>query len=59
MKIEKRVLHVSGAASLLCVSSQKIYQMIASGELFAYKAGKAWKIPEESIENYLKSKVPR
>lgn len=53
MQINKEVLHVSDAASLLCVSSQKIYEMIRKGELAAYKDGKAWKIHVASIESYV------
>lgn len=57
MKIEKLVLHVSDAASLIGVSSQKIYQMIHDNELAAYKAGKAWKISVASIEDYIKLRL--
>ena len=57
MQIEKLVLHVSDAASLIGVSSQKIYQMIHDGELTAYKAGKAWKIPVKAVEDYIKLRL--
>lgn len=59
MQINKEVLHVSDAASLLCVSSQKIYEMIRNGELAAYKSGKAWKIHAASIENYVHSQLSK
>lgn len=59
MQIEKLVLHVSDAASLIGVSSQTIYQMIYNKELSAYKAGKAWKISASSIEDYIKLKMSR
>lgn len=59
MKLEKLVLHVSDAASLLGVSSQKIYEMIHNGELDAYKAGKAWKISAASVENYIKVQLSK
>lgn len=59
MQIEKLVVHVSDAASLIGVSSQKIYQMIHTGELAAYKAGKAWKIPTVDIEAYIQSRLTR
>jgi excisionase family DNA binding protein len=57
MQIEKIVLHVSDAASLLGVSSQKIYEMIHNGELHAFKAGKAWKISATDIESYVKLRL--
>ena len=57
MKIDKQVLHVAEAASVLCCSSQVIYDLIHKGSLPAYKTGKAWKIPEGSIHDYIKSKL--
>ncbi|MEN6413426.1 MAG: helix-turn-helix domain-containing protein [Veillonellales bacterium] len=59
MLIEKLALHVSDAASLLGVSSQKVYQMIHNNELDAYKAGKAWKIPVEALKAYMKSRLAK
>ena len=59
MQIEKLVLHVSDAASLIGVSSHKIYEMIQSKELLAYKAGKAWKIPTDAVEDYIKLRLSK
>ncbi len=59
MQIEKLVLHVSDAASLLGVSSHKVYEMIHAGELSAYKAGKAWKIYDSSIAAYIRSRLSK
>lgn len=57
MQVEKLVLHVSDAASLIGVSAQKIYQMIHDNELPAYKAGKVWKIPATAVEDYIKFRL--
>jgi len=57
MNIDKKVLHVSDAASLLNCSSEIIYQLIHANKLPAYKTGKAWKIPEESIKNYIACRI--
>ena len=57
MFINKSVFHVSDAASLLCCSSQVIYELIHNGKLFAYKDGKAWKIPEKSINDYINARI--
>mgnify|MGYP003618943748 FL=1 len=59
MRIEKLVLHVSDAASLIGVSSHKIYEMIQNKELPAYKAGKVWKIPSEAVEDYIKLRLSK
>lgn len=57
MNIDKKVLHVSDAASVLSCSSEVIYKLIHENKLPAYKTGRAWKIPEESIENYIKCRI--
>jgi len=59
VQIEKLVLHVSDVASLIGVSSQKIYQMIHNNELPAYKTGKAWRISAMTIEDYVKSRLTK
>ena len=59
MQVEKLVLHVSDAASLIGVSAQKVYQMIKNNEMPAYKAGKAWKIPASAVEDYIKFRLCR
>lgn len=57
MQIHKLVVHVSDAASLLGVSSQKVYEMIRNGDLKAYKDGKVWKIHGHSIEAYIQLRL--
>lgn len=59
MHIEKLVLYVSDAASLIGVSSQKIYEMIQCKELPAYKSGKTWKIPATAVEDYIKLRLSK
>lgn len=46
------LLHVSDAASLLGVSSQTIYKLIANSELKAFKTGRSWKISTQSVNDY-------
>lgn len=57
--VNKLVVSVSDAACLLSVSDQKIYKLIFSEQLVAYKDGKAWKIQMSSIENYINSRVAK
>ena len=54
MLINKTVFYVAEAASLLSLSSQKIYSLIYSGELGAYKISgqRRWNIPEEAIQDF-------
>jgi excisionase family DNA binding protein len=46
------LMHVSDAGSILGCSSQTIYKLINTGELKAFKTGKAWKISAQSIKDY-------
>jgi excisionase family DNA binding protein len=59
MLIDKKLLHVSDAASLLSCSSKVIYELIHENKLPAYKTGRAWKIPEESIKNYIACRLSK
>ena len=51
--INKYALSVAEAASVLGVSSCKIYQLIKSKDLPAHKTGHTWKIPADAIDNYI------
>lgn len=59
MQINKRVLYVSEAASLLCCSAYQIYKLIHENKQSAYKdeGSNAWKIPEESIHAYVEKRM--
>ena len=57
MYVEKLVIHVSDAASLLSCSSQVIYKLIANKEIDAYKAGRTWKIYYQSILDYIAARL--
>ncbi len=55
VQVNKSVIFASEAATLLGMSVQRVYGLIHSGELPAYKEkdSHAWKIPAESIANYI------
>lgn len=57
MLIEKKVLYVAEAASLLGCCAQVVYQLIENGKLQAYKeeGRKCWRIPAEDLESYIKN----
>ena len=54
--VSKSVLFTSEAATLLSLSVQRVYGLIHSCKLPAYKEKdcRAWKIPAESVTNYIK-----
>jgi len=51
--INKYALSVAEAASVLGISSCKVYQLIKSKDLPAQKLGHVWKIPAEAINSYI------
>ena len=57
MLIEKKVLYVAEAASLLGCCAQVEYQLIEAGKLQAYKeeGRKCWRIPAEALDLYIKN----
>ena len=59
MHINKVTLFASEAASLLGCSTQQIYKLIHIGSLPAYKDAdcRAWHIPEQSIKDYIDSRM--
>ena len=59
IQVNKSVIFASEAASMLCMSVQRVYGLIHSGELPAYKEkdSRAWKIPAESVANYIQKQM--
>lgn len=57
MSIEKLVLSVSEAAFVLGCSEHKIYRLIHSNVLGAYKdvGGRPWHIPDYCVKDYISS----
>ena len=51
--INKYALSEAEAASVLGISSCKVYQLIKSKDLPAQKTGHSWKIPADAISTYL------
>ncbi|MBS4932446.1 MAG: helix-turn-helix domain-containing protein [Clostridiales bacterium] len=51
------VLLPEEAAEILRIGMNQIYKMLNSGELNAYRVGRSWRIPKESIIKYLQKKT--
>jgi excisionase family DNA binding protein len=49
-------LSIKDAALLLRVSPSTIRRLIGSGELRAFRHGRQWRVPEESLDAYLLAK---
>ena len=47
------ILTVEEAAEALRVGYNALYELLNSGKLKAYKNGRVWRIPKESIKSYV------
>lgn len=47
------VLTAEEAADALRVGYNALYRLLSSGKLKAYKNGRVWRIPKESINEYI------
>lgn len=47
------VLTAEEAADALRVGYNALYRLLSSGKLKAYKNGRVWRIPKESIKKYI------
>lgn len=47
------ILSVEEACEALKVGHNAIYELLNSGKLKAYKNGRVWKIPKESVRRYI------
>ena len=52
LSINKYALTVAETASVLGVSSCKVYQLIRDGLLAAQKFGRTWRIPVDVVRNF-------
>lgn len=51
------ILSVDDIAAILKVGNTQVYKLLRSGRLKAYKEGKDWKIPKESLILYIKEQA--
>lgn len=47
------ILSVEEACEALKVGYNAMYELLNSGKLKAYKNGRVWKIPKESVRRYI------
>lgn len=47
------ILSVEEACEALKVGHNAIYELLNSGKLKAYKNGRVWKIPKESVRRFI------
>ena len=47
------ILTIDEVADLLLIGRSKVYNMLRTGELPAFRIGEVWKIPKKGIEDYI------
>ncbi len=47
------VLSVYDVAEVLGTGKNRIYELVNSGKLKAFRLGNVWKIPKKSLENFI------
>jgi excisionase family DNA binding protein len=52
-----RFLTVAEVAQVLRVSKMTVYRLVHSGEMPAVRFGRSFRVPEQAVEEYLKSAV--
>jgi len=47
------ILTVEEVAEMLYIGKNTVYKLLDSGELSAFRIGRVWKIPRDSIEEFI------
>ena len=53
------ILTIEELMELLYIGKNTAYQLLKSGEIKAFKIGKVWKIPRESVNEYIMRKTTK
>ena len=54
---QTQILTVEETAEVMLTGKGKIYELLANGELKAFKIGRVWKIPMSSISNFVNERL--
>ncbi|MEV0647583.1 helix-turn-helix domain-containing protein [Phytomonospora sp. NPDC050363] len=55
---EVRFLTVAEVAELMRVSKMTVYRLVHSGQLGAVRVGRSFRVPEQAVQEYLRSGLP-
>lgn len=55
--MDKKLLTPSEARKLLGLQTATVYMLLETGEIPAFKRGNRWKIPMESIDEWISSQT--
>jgi len=48
------IVTVYDVCDMLLIGKNRVYELLESGELKGFKIGRVWKIPRESVEEYIR-----
>lgn len=49
-----KILEIHEIQQILGIGRNKVYDLIRSGEISAFKIGREWKVTESAVEDYIK-----
>lgn len=52
------VLKPEEVCEILLIGKNTLYKLLNSNQLIGYRTGRNWKIPKQSVINFINSKVP-
>ena len=51
------IMTIDDVVNYLKIGRSKVYSLLTSGEIKAMKFGKIWRIPKESIKDYIDTQI--
>ena len=47
------IMSVTDIAEVLCIGKNRVYELLESKSLKGFRIGRVWKIPKESLQEYI------
>jgi len=57
--MENEIMKFEEVMEYLNIGKNTLYRLLNNGEINAFKIGKVWKIPKESVEEYVEKKLKK
>lgn len=57
--MENEIMKFEEVMEYLNIGKNTLYRLLNNGEINAFKIGKVWKIPKESVEDYIEKKLQK
>ena len=51
------LISINELCSELCMSRNSVYQLLSEGKLHGFKVGRIWKVPRESLTEFIQKNI--